>query len=175
MSQDQTQDVLSETEGGTIEGDGAKLVPVGESIRYRRRAQSAEKQVEDLNEELAGVRAQAERTSQELSQLRSERELVRKLSAVGVVDLEAAVMLARSRMEGQDPQMADDAIEQLRKEKRYLFADSGSQVATATKTAGARERVQRPQAAVDRAAKRAATTGKRVDVHEYLRLRRSTS
>ena len=46
MSATETQEVLLETEAGTGDGDSAKLVPVAESIRYRKRAQGAEKKAE---------------------------------------------------------------------------------------------------------------------------------
>ena len=51
--------ILSEDTEVCGDGDGLKLVPVAESIRYRKRAQSAEKKIEALAEELAEVKARA--------------------------------------------------------------------------------------------------------------------
>ena len=54
----ETQDVLSEDIMGTSDNDNMKLVPVAESIRYRKRAQGAEKKIEALTEQLAEAKAQ---------------------------------------------------------------------------------------------------------------------
>jgi hypothetical protein len=66
----------------------------------------------------------------------------------------------------------DSVIKQLQKEKQYLFVGSGGAV-TAKKTAGARERGESNQTVLERAAKKAATTGSRTDLQEYLKLRRN--
>jgi len=110
--------------------------------------------------------------AEELNGIRSEQELTRRLASSGVVDLEAAVLIAKAKMEDQPEADADGVIEQLRREKQYLFADSG-RVAGAKKTSGARERVQDSGTILERAAKKAATTGNRADLQEYLKLRRS--
>jgi hypothetical protein len=61
----------------------------------------------------------------------------------------------------------------LRKEKGYLFAGLAEGNLSAKKTAGAKERGAGNQTVLERAAKRAATTGRRADLQEYLKLRRS--
>ena len=58
MSPTETSETnLSGTEAGhsNVEGDNSKLVPVTEPIRYRKRAQSAERKAETLAEQLAEV------------------------------------------------------------------------------------------------------------------------
>ena len=170
MNAIESQEVLSETEELTS-SEELKLVPVAESIRYRKRAQSAERQVETLAEQLAETKSQASKMTEELDSIRSEHEIVRKLAGCGVVDLEAAVLIARAKLAGEPQADLDGVIEQLRGEKQYLFAESGR--GSARKTSGARERVQNNQAALERAAKKAATTGNRADLQEYLKLRRS--
>jgi hypothetical protein len=172
MSPIETQDILSEDITGAGDSDNTKLVPVAESIRYRRRAQSAEKKVETLNEQLAEAKSQVKEMSEQLGDIQAEQKLVRKLATVGTVDLETAVMLARTKMEGQTEADLDGVIEQLRKEKQYLFADNGSGV-NVKKTSGVKERITSNQTAVERAAKKAATTGNRADLQEYLKLRRN--
>jgi hypothetical protein len=179
MSPIETQEVLSE-EGSRPAGsqdtmeasDNMKLVPVAESIRYRKRAQSAEKKVEALTEQLAEVKSQAAKMSEELSDIQAEQTLTRKLAAAGAVDLETAVLLAKDRMEGQTEADLDGVIEQLKKEKQYLFGGAGGTV-TLKKTAGAKERITSNQTVLERAAKKAATTGNRTDLQEYLKLRRN--
>ncbi|UCE49947.1 MAG: hypothetical protein JSW47_07280, partial [Phycisphaerales bacterium] len=63
-------------------------------------------------------------------------------------------------------------IELLKKEKRYLFEDTRRAVAT-KKTAGVKERVQNSQAILEKAARKAAVTGSRTDLQEYLKMRRN--
>lgn len=173
MSQiDTDEDILSETEAGQEEVVNQKLVPVAESIRYRKRAQSAEKKIEILTEELTRAKSQAGEMARELSSIRMEQKLTRKLAAAGAIDLETAVLIAKARI-GEDTEAdLDGAIQQLKKEKQYLFSGTGAS-ATAKKTAGAKDRMQDGCTALERAAKKAATTGNRTDLQEYLKLRRS--
>ncbi|MHC4243650.1 MAG: hypothetical protein ACYS3N_03130 [Planctomycetota bacterium] len=175
MSLIERQEVLSEDITGTGETDNMKLVPVAESIRYRKRAQSAEKKVEDLTEQLSEAKSQATKISEQLSDIEAEQKLTSKLAAAGSVDLETTVLLAKARMEGHTQADLDGVIEQLKKEKQYLFGGT-SGVVTAKKTAGAKESAYggtNNQTILERAAKRAAMTGNRTDLQEYLKLRRN--
>jgi len=167
------EDILSETEAVPDDGDKAKLVPVTESIRYRKRAQSAEKKVEALAGQLAEAKTQACEMVEQLSNIRAEQELTRKLIAAGTIELEAAVAIAKARLEGKEQADFDGVIEQLKKEKQYLFAGRQNIVTTAQKTAAAKDRMTNKQTILERAAKRAATTGNRTDLQEYLKLRRN--
>jgi len=172
MSPIETQDILSEDTTPAGDNDGMKLVPVAESIRYRKRAQSAEKRIEELTEQLAQAKAQTTQMSEQLSGIQSEQKLMRQLAAAGAVDLETAVLIAKVRMQDQSDADVTGVIERLKKEKQYLFEGTGGTV-TAKKTAGARDRVTNNQTILERAAKKAATTGNRADLHEYLKLRRN--
>lgn len=172
MNQSEVRDILSADRDGPGEDDSLKLVPVSESIRYRKRAQSAEKRIEDLTEQLAEAKAEAVKTAEELSSIQEEQELMRKLTAAGTVDLETAFIVAKARMEGQDEVDMDGTIEQLRRDKQYLFAGTRG-VVTAKKTTGAKERMESNGSILERAAKKAATTGSRTDLQEYLKLRRN--
>ena len=172
MSPIQTQEVLSEDIDRTSDDDNIKLVPVAESIRYRKRAQSAEKKIEALTDQLAQAKAQTAKLSEQLNDIQAEQQLTRKLAAAGAVDLETAVLIAKARMQSQSEADLDACVEQLKDQKQYLFAGSGS-VVTAKKTAGAKERTPNNQTVLERAAKKAATTGNRTDLQEYLKLRRN--
>jgi len=172
MNPSETQDILSADTDGPGENDNLKLVPVSESIRYRKRAQSAEKKIEELAEQLAEAKAEAKTTAEKLSSIRVEQELIRKLTAAGTVDLETAVLIAKAMIESETEVEMDSLIKQLRKEKQYLFAGTSGTV-TAKKTAGAKERLEGSQTVLERAAKKAATTGSRTDLQEYLKLRRN--
>jgi len=153
------------------DSDVTKTVPMVESIRYRKRAQSAEKKAEDLTEQLAEANQKVARMSQDLDQLQTEQKLTGKLVAAGVTDLEAAVLLAKARMDDTDGDI-DACLEQLKREKSYLFGGS-TETATLRKTAGARDRVIRSHTVLEQAAKKAARTGHRADLQEYLKLRRN--
>jgi hypothetical protein len=175
MSLIETQEVLSEDITGASDNDNTKLVPVAESIRYRKRAQSAEKKVEDLTEQLAQAKSQVTKISERLSDIEAEQKLTSKLAAAGSVDLETAVLLAKARMEGQTNADLDSVVKQLKKEKQYLFGGA-SGITTVKKTAGAKESTYsgtNNQTVLERAAKKAATTGNRADLQEYLKLRRN--
>jgi sugar diacid utilization regulator len=167
----ETQEVLSDDIVETSEADSVKLVPVTESIRYRKRAQSAEKKIESLTEQLAQAQEQTAKLTQQLSDIQADQTLMRKLISVGAVDVESAVLLAKARMQDQTQADPDSVIEGLKKEKRYLFTHN-DEVVTTVKTAGAKERSTSVQTVLERAAKKAATTGNRTDLHEYLKLRR---
>jgi len=185
MSPSQTQDVLSEDIAVAGDNDGTRLVrhkdgglvPVAESIRYRKRAQNAEKKAEVLAEQLVQAQAQTAELSEQLSTAQAEQKLVRQLAAAGAGDLETAVLLVKERMakaktEGQGQADTAGIIEQLKKEKQYLFGGAGTGPRPA-KTAGARDRLTSNETILERAAKKAATSGSRADLHEYLRLRRN--
>ncbi|MHC4411646.1 MAG: hypothetical protein ACYSYU_01635 [Planctomycetota bacterium] len=165
---DKEENVLSETNAGQ---EDVKFVPVTESIRYRKRAQAAEKEVEALTKALAEAEAHGSEMGEQLQNVKFEQKLVRKLASMGAVDLETAVLLAKSRAESSEAVDLDSVVEQLKKEKRYLFNSNGFGVAI-QKTTGPRGRLVNDQAALTKAAKKAATTGSRTDLQEYLRLRR---
>jgi hypothetical protein len=166
------EDILSEAEAGQVDGNDAKLVPVAESIRYRRRAQSAERKLEALAEQLAEAKAQASEMAEQLNDIQSEQKLMRRLAGAGAVDLETSVLIAKAKIKGETEADMDRVIEQLRREKQYLFTDAGGPTA-ARKTAGAKEKIQNNQTILERAAKKAALTGSRTDLQEYLKLRRN--
>jgi len=171
MQIENDETILSEDNAEQMSGENAKLVPVGESIRYRRRAQSAEKKCETLAQELAQAKMQISEMTEQLSNLQLEQKLVKKLLAAGAVDTETAVLVARAKLKGSSDADLDGCVEQLRKEKQYLFSTSST--ITSRKTAGARDRQTNAQSNLERAAKNAAKSGSRTDLQEYLKLRRN--
>ena len=172
MSTSEVQEIMSADIAGHGDDDSLKLVPLSESIRHRKRAQSAEKKIEDLAEQLAEAKAGAKTTAEQLRKVQVEQKLVHKLVAAGTVDLETAMLIAKARIESETEADMDSVVKQLRKEKQYLFAITGVKAA-AKKTARAKERIEGSQTILERAAKRAATTGSRTDLQEYLKLRRN--
>ncbi len=174
MSQiDTSEKDLSQISSGHSEAEDVKLVPVTESIRYRKRAQLAEKQNESLAKELSEAKSKTANLTEELHSIRIEQELMRKLTVAGVVDLETAVLIAKKRMENSEESDTDQMIGQLKKEKQYLFVDVQNNVMGPQRTSGVKDRHQSNQTMLSRAAKKAATTGNRTDLQEYLKLRRN--
>ena len=158
---------LSEDESGSEE----KLVPVGEAIRYRKRAQNAEKEVSVLSEQLKKIEKKNEQLAGELDEIRVDQKLVQRLSSAGVSDLETVLLVAKARVKSSDEADVDLVIEQLKKEKDYLF-ESAKETFASTRTAGVKERKPSGQRVLEKAAKRAAESGNRADVQEYLKVRR---
>jgi len=172
--EDTNESMLAETlaEQGAI-NNNLKLVPVAESIRYRKRAQSAEKENGILAEQLAQARTQNSAIAEELNEIRTEQKLTQKLVAAGAVDLETAVLIAKARVKVKTDANLDEIVEQLKLEKRYLFGADRSGGASFKMTAGAKDKLQTGHVILGRAAKKAAATGNRTDLQEYLKLRRN--
>jgi len=176
MSQiEESENVLSQTTVTDRDNvsENLKLVPVSESIRYRKRAQSAEKKAEVLAEQLGQVQEQNLEMAEQLNEVKIEQELMRKLAALGVVDLEAAILIAKSRIDGKEDVDLDGVVKQLKSEKQYLFGAEHAVGVTAQKTSGVKDRAQNSRTVLERAAKRASRTGNRTDLQEYLKLRRN--
>jgi hypothetical protein len=152
--------------------DNAKLV--AESIRYHKRAQSAERKVEELTEQLNQAKTETASLAKQLDETKVEQKLTRKLVSAGAADLETALLVAKARVNGNGEADMDGVIEQLKKEKGYLFAEQkSSDTATTKRTASAKDRLTSNSSALERAAKRAAASGSATDLQQYLKLRRN--
>jgi hypothetical protein len=79
-----------------------------------------------------------------------------------------------ARLAAGDDADVDGVIEEMRKEKGYLFSGSEErrEKEMPRRWGGEKQRKQDGAGALERAAKRAATSGSRTDLQEYLRLRR---
>jgi hypothetical protein len=151
-----------------------KVVPVGESIRYRRRAQSAEKKAGELELELVTAQSQAAALGEQVAGLSAENSLIAKLAAAGASDIEAAVLLAKTRIDKDND--IDGVVAQLKKEKPHLFAGTACRAPTShatQKTAGAKDTAAGAASALERAARKASGSAhSRASVQEYMRVRR---
>ena len=147
-----------------------KVVSVSEAIRYRKRAQNAERQAAGFEQQLKLSMEKNEELAGQLDKLRLEQKVAASLTKAGVKDMEAAVLIIKARMESEGEDV-DSVIDQLRKEKGYLFADMEISTA-ASRTAGVKQRTGGGQAVLENSAKRAAVSGSRTDVHDYMRVRR---
>ena len=177
------------------DGREPKLVDVRESIRYRRRAQDAESRCAELEGRLAELeqadalraaeaeaaraeeRRRAESLEGELARLQAERRLERELLRAGARDVETALLVARERQQAAEGGAEMDPAELARAvldEKPYLRGD----VRDAVPPLGRSSRSPAPPQAgparkADRLARDARTTGRRDDLIEYMRARRS--
>lgn len=158
---------LSEDEGLGVD----RLVPVAESIRYRKRAQTAEKKLQEISEQLNESKVDGEKLKVEIEAMRLEGKLSSCLLSAGVKDLETAMLVARKRMDGKGVENIDSVVEQVRNEKGHLFGGFEMGVA-AERTSGVKDRSSRGKGVLESVAKRAAVSGSRVDVQEYMRVRR---
>ncbi len=122
------------------------------------------------NAEEAGGDVQAR-----VEELEAQKELVIKLAAAGARDIETAVLVGMSRLGAKDGAGVDEVVEGMRKEKGYLFGEveERRERVLPGRTSGVRQRRSEYAGAMERAAKRAAASGSRADLQEYLRLRRT--
>ncbi|MDD4889773.1 MAG: hypothetical protein PHU85_07555 [Phycisphaerae bacterium] len=180
VQDDPQTDTQPEIEPDPEPAPSAQLVPVAESIRYRRRAQTAERRVTELQQQLDEQQRTRTALEAELASTRRRGELAQALAGRGVIDLEAAMLLAEQRLAGQNADASPaDVIEQLLKDKPYLAPSSPTTATTpaapattiATPTQGRRVR----NSAIEllrSAAQRAAGAGRGPELENYLRLRR---
>ncbi len=135
---------MEHTEHGheVSEGSGTeKMASVVEAIRYRRRAQAAEK-------ELTALKEQYEKQGKELAEVREKAEGGEK--------------------------KGEHTGSPLRQGESLAGEHTGSPLRETVKTQGARElRGGSLRGLMERAAVRAAQSGRRTDLQEYLRARRA--
>ena len=165
------KEVLSEDEVG---GDD-RMVPVAESIKYRKRAQSAEKQLADVQGQLDDIKTENEKLSKRIGSFKIERSLSGELIKAGISDVEAGIILARSELDKDAEADVLEIVEKLKNEKGYLFGSGNEEkvdVSSSVKTSGVKQKVSGSRAVIERYAKRAAESGSRADMMEYLRVRR---
>ncbi len=181
---DDTTSVAAETTAA--DSADAKLVPVGESIKYRRRAQQAEGRCRELERKLQDLESQLTRGRDEVAAAEARRDeaaahatrlenrlgVERKLAEAGAVDIEAASLLLSRRADLDEPledEQLDRHVEQLLLDKPFLTASAD----LPAQTASARPSEHATAGDLARAARRAVSSGDRRDIAEYLRLRRT--
>lgn len=160
-----------EDEAGSREGDpgdgGQRLVPVTEAIRYRKRAQAAEQQLQEMRgqvKEMTGRLVEAQRA---IDGLERRRQIDAFLADEEAMDLEVARLLTEVAVEMMEEPDIKLAVDDLKRQKPYLFRRR--QAEAASMPANVRSGSQ--QTASHMAAT-AASSGDRRDLLRYLRLRR---
>lgn len=172
--------------------NGAKVVPVAEAIKYRRRAQQAETRLTEFEQKLDALQSQIEMQNDELERTKqNERQAIRQLSEVnnrvkidnaltqaGAIDLEAARLLLRERMDisgDVDGKQLKAAIGEMLASKPYLRSSRVPGGSMPSPTLASRLPQASEASQLAGLAQRAAVSGSRKDIAEYLRLRRQIS
>lgn len=172
---------------------------VQESIKYRRRAQEAERRAEALEaevqalretedsragaleQELAKARGEAEALRRQMDAVQRDRALERELSRAGCADVETALALAHERLvDGQPPEDLAVFARSLLEEKPHLrtAADVPGRVPAARglppRTVAPQPPAQgSPRRLADRLAEQARQSGNPTDLMAYMRARRA--
>ena len=149
---------------------GEQLVPVSEAKRYRKRAQSAEKQLGALQQELEGSRQALAEREQQLAELLRTHAIEAALHEHGAIDPETARLVLEQTLDEDEEKDVASAVGELKRRKPFLFR--ALQRARPATTLGPRPVESHADAKLEHAAADALTTGKRSDVLRYLRLRR---
>jgi len=145
-----------------------KLVPVAEAIRYRKRAQSAEQQLGDLQAQLTEAQQRFEQAEQTIDSLERRQRIDALLAEADAIDIDAARLLTEAAVQTMEEPDVDEAVQDLRRHKPYLFHPDAS---------GAQGLALAPQIEgqddpLAQAAEQAQHSGDRRDLLRYLRLRR---
>lgn len=143
-----------------------KLVPVSEAIRYRKRAQTAEQQLTELRESFAQLQSRLDESQDTITALERRQKIDALLADSDAIDLEAARLLTEISVSRMDEPDVKSAVGDLRRQKPYLFRHRSLPNDSAMSP-----RVEHPLTQ-EAAAERAAATGDRRDLLDYLRLRR---
>ena len=155
-----------------------KLVPVSEAIRYRKRAQAAEKQVEELKGQLTHVEEHLCETKKQIDDARAEQEVRLALIDADAVDVETARLLVQNMLdenaEGEGNPDIGQIVRTIRERKPFLFRTERS-VQDNGSVMGGHLRPQQIHRAtpLHHAASEARNSGRRQDLLRYMRLRRA--
>lgn len=148
-------------------GGSDRLVRLSEAVRYRKRAQAAERDLGDIKGQYQDTCVELEQARQVIDQLERRQQIDAVLAEVDAVDLDVARLLTEAAVEMMDEPDIKLAIDDLRRHKPYLFRNR-DRGASAMSARYPENSVYQAEAAADRAA----MTGDRRDLLRYLRIRR---
>ncbi len=150
-----------------------RLVPVSEARRYRRRAQTAEQRVRELESDLHEGQEQLAQREQQLDELATKRAIDIALQEHDVVDAEVATLLIQQQLEDACDGDVEQAVCELRRRKPFLFRPQRTQSLTTALGPYTEQRNGHGGGRMEHAAEEAIRSGRRGDLLQYLRLRRS--
>ena len=128
-------------------------------------------EIDELKADLENQKTKVTELTEKLQAAQLEKQLAGKLAQAGAIDIEGALAIAKEKI-ASDNLDINQCVDELKKQKHYLFTTSADKVTIPGKTAGARDKGS-GQTLLEKAAQKAAKTGNRADLHEYLRLRRA--
>jgi len=146
------------------------LVPVSEAKKYRKRAQAAEKILEDMKEELSSKDALLKEHEKTIGALERSRRIDELLLEADTIDLEAARLLTEMAVLEMEDQDVELAVEELRRQKPYLFHRRPRHAGVLSPHSGMGESSRNDS--LRHAVAEAGATGSRADLLRYLRLKR---
>ncbi len=147
-----------------------RLVPVSEAKKYRKRAQAAEKILEDFKVELAEKNEALRKQRQTITDMRRQRLIDELLVDSEAIDLETTRLLTEMALSEMEEPDVEQAISQLRLRKPFLFRQTARNAAALSPKA---ENDQTSLArSMEHAAAEAHSSGNRMALLRYLRLRR---
>ena len=147
-----------------------RLVPVSEAKKYRKRAQAAEKILEDFKVELAEKNEALRKQRQTITDMQRQRLIDELLVDSEAIDLETTRLLTEMALSEMEEPDVEQAISQLRLRKPFLFRQTARGAAALSPKA---ENDQTSLArSMEHAAAEAHSSGNRMALLRYLRLRR---
>ena len=108
-----------------------RLVPVTEAIRYRRRAQTAERQLGEAEARLKQAQAELQQLREDVADLEKRQRIDQLLAESEVIDIEAARLLTEAAIATMDDADVAEVVADLRRHKPYLFAKRSAGVTAA--------------------------------------------
>ena len=171
---------LDHADGSAIEAPDAsvpdnpeqheRLVPVSEAKKYRKRAQAAEKILEDFKVELAEKDEALHKQQQTITHMRQQRLIDELLVESEAIDLETARLLTEIALSEMAEPDVEQAVAQVQERKPFLFRSTArSATALSPKAENNQTSLAR---SMERAAAEAHSSGNRTALLRYLRLRR---
>lgn len=163
-----TESLEPQTPPADVPQEQDKLVPVTEAIRYRKRAQAAEQQLEGLQAQLTQAQQRFEQAEQTIDSLERRQRIDALLAEADAIDIDAARLLTEAAVQSMDEPDVAEAVDDLRRHKPFLFhpdSSSADGLALAPQIEGHDDPLAQ-------AAEQAQHSGDRRDLLRYLRLRR---
>lgn len=164
------------SEAGREGSDGVgdeRRVPVGEAIRYRKRAQEAEGRAGTLEARVRELEATLASARETMDSLERRHEIDLTLMRAEAVDLETSRLLTELTVAEMDEPDVGAAVAELRRRKPFLFRkNAGDRMGSVSAAMSGRARQAGVVDRLEDAADVAARTGDRGALLRYLRARR---
>lgn len=164
VNQPQDQEITNEAQAND------RLVPVSEAKKYRKRAQAAEKILEDLKQEITQKNQLLHENEQLINDLQHRQHIDELLVDSQAIDLDATRLLTEMALTQMQEPDVEQAVADLRMRKPLLFR--ATQTVAASLGPKGFEFQQQQSHSLEQAATEAHSTGNRTDLMRYLRLRR---